>query len=140
MSDHKEQFPQVRTRRGRGGKREDLDSVYFRSAWEANWARYLNWLKSLGEIASWKFEPDTFEFKGIKRGSRFYTPDFRVVNRDGSIEYHEVKGYMDTRSATKLKRMSKYHPKIKVVLIDRAAYYAVGKKVAGMIPNWETRR
>jgi hypothetical protein len=134
-----EQFPQTVSRRGRGGRRDDLGGQYFRSSWEANWARYLNWLKSIGEIRSWEFESKTFEFKGIKRGSRFYTPDFLVTNKDGSQEYHEIKGYMDARSATKLKRMKKYHPTVKVVLIDKGAYVATASKVCGLIPGWEGR-
>ena len=124
--------------RGKGGRRADLGNQYFRSRWEANWARYLNWLQSLGEIQSWKFEVDTFEFKAIKRGSRFYVPDFRVMNRNGSIEYHEIKGYMDARSATKLKRMKKYYPTVKLVLIGKSEYQAVATKVSKMIAGWET--
>lgn len=123
--------------RMRGGKRADLENRYFRSAWEANWARYLNWLAALGEVKEWAYEPTTFEFVGIRRGSRFYTPDFRITNRDGSIEYHEIKGWMDPRSATKLKRMAKYHPKVNVIVIERKAYGAVSRKVAGMIAGWE---
>jgi hypothetical protein len=80
-------------RNAKGGFREDL-GLYVRSAWEANWARYLTWLVSLGEIRKWEYEPETFEFP-IRKGSRFYTPDFRVVNRDETVEYHEVKGYLD---------------------------------------------
>lgn len=121
----------------RGGKRTDLDDMYFRSAWEANYARYLNWLKRQGEIRGWEYEPDTFEFGGIKRGTRFYTPDFRIENKSGSIEYHEIKGYMDKASATKLKRMAKYYPNIRVVLIDKFAYKDLAKQVQGFIPNWE---
>lgn len=121
---------------GKGGKRSDLGNVYFRSSWEANWARYLNWLMSIGEVLRWEFEPDTFEFP-VRRGSRFYTPDFKVFNKDGSVEYHEVKGWMDKRSATKLKRMAKYHPAIKLVLIDAKQYRAVARKIASLIPAWE---
>lgn len=120
-----------------GGKRADLNDQYFRSTWEANYARYLNWLKKIGEIIDWKFEPDTFEFVPIKKGNRFYTPDFKIFNKDGSYEYHEVKGWMDSDSATKLKRMNKYYPKIKVVVVDQPAYYAIARQVSGFIPEWE---
>lgn len=134
---HPDQYPQTAHRRGRGGKRADLDGAYFRSAWEANYARYLNWLVSLGQIASWRFESDTFQFHGIKRGARFYTPDFRVMTNAGGIEYHEVKGWMDARSATQLRRMAKYYPAVKVVLIDAECYRGISRKVAGIIPHWE---
>ena len=135
-----EQFPQTVTRRGRGGKRDDLDGLYLRSSWEANYARYLNFLLAHDEIVSWEYEPDTFEFEGIKRGTRFYTPDFKITNTDGSVEYHEVKGYMDARSKTKLKRMAKYHPDIKIVLINKPVYYAIARDIASFIPEWEHRR
>ena len=121
----------------RGGKREDLGGLYVRSSWEANYCRYLNWLVEIGQIVSWEFEPDTFEFVGIKRGTRFYTPDFKIVNSDGSIEYHEVKGYMDAKSKTKLKRMKKYYPDVKLIVIDSDAYKALARDVKNFITNWE---
>src|ERR1700733_3907156 len=111
-------------KRSNGGKRADLDNVYFRSSWEANYARFLNYLMSIGEIKEWDFEPEEFEFVGIKRGTRFYLPDFKITNKDGSVEYHEVKGYMDATSRTKLKRMAKFYPHIKIVLIDKKYYTA----------------
>ena len=63
--------------------------------------------KDQGEILKWEYEPETFWFEKIKRGVRTYTPDFKVTEKDGSIIFHEVKGYMDARSKTKLKRMKK---------------------------------
>ena len=125
------------TRRSRSGRREDLDGLYVRSSWEANYARYSNWLIEQDEITSWEYEPDTFEFEAIKRGTRFYTPDFKIVNNDGSVEYHEIKGWMDPKSRTKLKRMAKYHPNIKVVLIDSGGYHAIARQIKNFIPRWE---
>jgi len=126
------------TRQAQGGKREDLGDRYFRSMWESNYARYLNWLVEHQAIKGWQYEPDTFEFP-VKRGTLFYTPDFKVTNLDGSVEYHEVKGYMDPKSQTQLKRMAKYHPQVKVVVIDQQQYRAVAKAVAAMIPTWESK-
>lgn len=128
----------MRKRRAtRGGKRPDLDNRYFRSAWEANWARYLNWLVDIGEILAWEYEPDTFEFTKIKRGTRFYTPDFKVKEKNGSIIYYEIKGYMDKKSQTQLKRMRKYYSQITIKVIDSEAYYAVARSVKTFISNWE---
>jgi hypothetical protein len=124
-------------KRSNGGKREDLGGLYVRSTWEANWARYLNWLVSVGEIQNWKYESRTFEFP-VKKGSKYYTPDFEVTNKNGSVEYHEIKGYMDQASATKLKRMAKYFPDDKLILIEKAAYYSVARKVGRLVPNWES--
>lgn len=136
---HPEMFAQANTRRGNGGKRADLDGLYVRSAWEANWARYLNWMVELGHVSVWAYEPETFEFP-VKRGSKFYTPDFRVTLPDGTVQYHEIKGYMDQRSATKLKRMKRYYPKVVLIVIEKDDYYGVASKVSGLIPNWERRR
>lgn len=127
-------------KRSKAGKREDLGGLYVRSSWEANYCRYLNWLIKMGEIKSWEYEPDTFEFEKIKRGSRFYTPDFKIYENDGRIIYHEIKGWMDPKSKTKLKRMAKYYPEIKIILIDKDAYYAIAKQVKNFIPHWETQK
>lgn len=124
--------------RSHGGKRSDINGIYFRSSWEANYARYLNWLISNGEIVSWEFEAETFEFSKIKRGSKFYTPDFKIVNQDRSVEFHEIKGYMDPKSITKIKRMGRYFPKIKLVVIDSDSYKKLSRDVRKMIPNWES--
>ena len=109
---------------------------YYRSKWEANYAYYLEWLKSNGQIQSWKHEPKTFWFDGIKRGVVSYLPDFEVIENDGRVVYHEVKGWMDSRSATKIKRMAKYHPSVGLIVIDKRAYIQIYKKVSGIVPGW----
>ena len=122
--------------RAKGGKREDLGGMYFRSRWEANYARYLNWLKEQGEIKNWEYEPETFVFHGATRGALSYTPDFVITEKDGAVVYHEVKGWMDSKSKTKLKRMEKFYPEIKITVIDEPAYNAI-KKFSALIPEWE---
>jgi predicted nucleic acid-binding Zn ribbon protein len=120
----------------KAGRRDDLGGQYFRSSWEANYARYLNWLVAQGEIKSWRYEARTFWFEQIKRGVRSYKPDFEVVNLDDSMEYHEVKGYDYARGKTARARMAKYYPTVKLVLIDEDVYKAI-KKWAKLIPDWE---
>ena len=109
---------------------------YYRSGWEANYAYYLEWLKNKNQITDWQHEPDTFWFLAIKRGVRSYLPDFKVTNLDGSIEYHEVKGRMDAKSATKIKRMAKYYPKVKLVVIDAKMYKSIEKTMKSIIKEW----
>lgn len=123
--------------RTKKGERPDMPGLHFRSSWEANYARYLNWLLSNGQITLWRYEPKTFWFETIKRGCRSWKPDFLVVQTDGREEYHEVKGWMYPRSKTALKRMKKYHPEILVVLIDQYRYKALAKQLKFLIPNWE---
>ena len=110
---------------------------YYRSKWEANYARYLQFLLEHKEIQKWEHEPETFWFLEIKRGCRSYLPDFRVTEKNGKIEYHEVKGWYDERSITKIKRMKKYHPQIKLILIDAKWFKANNSKLKGLIQGWE---
>jgi len=140
----------------KGGFREDLN-CYFRSRWEANTARYWNLLK-----IKWQYEPKEFEFKGIKRGNRFYKPDFYLPETD---KYVEVKGWFTPDDKTKIRRFKKYYPeefaklhfvigdpfsnskancKILEFLIDELKVsflklwsYRIRKKSAYLISNWE---
>lgn len=106
-----------------------------RSSWEANIAAYFEFLKRQGNIIDWRHEPLTFWFKGIKRGVVSYLPDFEIIEASGAIKYVEVKGFMDSRSATKLKRMKKYFPDIKVELINKKRYDEIKSK-SRFIKDW----
>lgn len=149
--------------RSKGGIRSDI-GIYVRSGWEANVCRYLIWLKQQRKIKDWKYEVDTFEFP-IKRGGRFYTPDFKIIENDNSVAYWEVKGYFDQPSKTKLKRFKKYYPeefknfiiviwdpwsesksaieamkfldKLGVPPARIESYKEIDYKLGGLIPNWE---
>lgn len=111
--------------------------IYFRSQWEVNYAHYLQWLKDLKQIKEWEFEAETFWFEGIKRGVMSYLPDFRVTENNGQVVYHEIKGWMDDRSKTKIKRMAKYHPTVKLIVIDKQTYRALARQVRNVVPGWE---
>jgi len=115
-----------------GGKKK-----FFRSRWEANYARYLEFLKINNHIKDWLHEPETFWFEKIKRGTRSYLPDFKVLNLDGSHEWREVKGWMDNRSKTKLKRFAKYYPKEKMTVIDKKWFSSNSSKMRIICPHWE---
>lgn len=93
--------------------------IFFRSDWEYKFALHLQSLKSLGAIQDWDHEPQTFWFNAIKRGVRSYLPDFKVTNIDGSWYFVEVKGYMDAKSRTKIKRFRKYYPEEQLIVIDK---------------------
>jgi hypothetical protein len=110
---------------------------FYRSRWEANYARYLEWLRLRGEITSWEHEPETFWFEEIKRGCRSYLPDFRVVEK-GKTSYHEVKGWMDPKSITKLNRMRIYYPDVKMIVIQKKEYRSIAKVMSPMLPDWES--
>ena len=97
----------------------DGRKYFLKSSWETSYAIHLEMLLSMKAIASWEYEPDTFWFDRIKRGVRSYTPDFKITFPDGDIEYHEVKGWMDSKSKTKIKRMGIYHKSVKLVVIEK---------------------
>lgn len=94
--------------------------IYCRSNWEASFARYLQWLKIKNQIKEWEYEPQTFWFEKIKRGTRSYLPDFKVTKLDGTHYWVEVKGYMDRKSLTKIKRFKKYYPSEELFIKDRS--------------------
>lgn len=119
------------------GRRPDLDNRFFRSRWEANYARFLNFLLSSGTIKRWVYEPITFWFENIRRGCRSYTPDFLVERPDGTDFYVEVKGWMDPKSKTKLARMARYYPHVPITLIGATEYKQLAKQWGKSLPNWE---
>jgi hypothetical protein len=98
----------------KGGHREDLKQ-YFRSKMEANMARYYRYI---GELYIYEYKE--FEFKGIKRGCRFYKPDFYLPVWDGWVE---VKGWLRSADKTKLRRFKKYYPeefaKLRFIIEDK---------------------
>jgi len=96
---------------------------------------YAMWLTFIRE--PWEFEPKTFWFEKIKRGVRSYKPDFWLPQRK---EWHEVKGWMDPRSATKLNRMRIYYPQEKIILIQKDFFDDIERKgLCRLIPNWECK-
>lgn len=115
----------------------DGRTVSFRSAWEANYAFYLDWLKGLGEIKEWEYEPmPRYDFIMYENGkpkvmSLGYLPDFKVTRNNDTFYLVELKGYK--QGMMKLKRMKKYYPEIKIELVDSKEYAILKKKVGKML-------
>lgn len=124
----------------RGGRRKDLGDKYFRSRWEANYARYLNWLLQEGKIQRWEYEAETFEFIRIIGECQFYTPDFKVIAKDGTVVRVEIKGWMDRKSKIKQARMKKYYPDVQIDLVGPVQYYDLAKRMKATIQGWELDR
>jgi hypothetical protein len=95
----------------------DKAPIYFRSSWEYYYAVFLEKLKQERKIIDWKHEPKNFWFPGIKRGVTGYLPDFCVTHLNEKEEWCEVKGYYDSKSQTKMKRMAKYYPEVTIRLV-----------------------
>ena len=91
------------------GYREDLKQ-YFRSKMEANYARFLEYMRDKGKIKKWEYESKEFEFKKIKRGNRYYKPDFKVTDINDEYNWAELKGYFRLSDKTKLRRFKKFYP------------------------------
>lgn len=104
-------------KRGKGGKRADLGGRFFRSAMEANWARFLTYRGH-----QWLYEPTEWLLAfDVPRGVREYRPDWLVTPglfTKAPQELHETKGWMDSKSKTALNRVNKYHGKRIQVLYD----------------------
>jgi len=73
---------------------------------EARYASHLQVLQQTGEIHSF-----CFERHNLKLADRtYYKPDFEVMLPDGSIEFHEVKGFMRDDANVKLKVAAQQFP------------------------------
>ena len=119
------------------GKRADIrGGTFFRSKTEANFARILELWKKQGVIKEWDYEQEEYEFP-VSRGIRSYKIDFRVWENHGGISRYEIKGYMDRVSKTKLNRMKKYFPDIKIIVVNSKLFESYAKNSKGMIPECE---
>ena len=117
----------------RGDYENSKGTMYFRSKWEANYALVLDMLVKHNQIKSWEYEKKTFVFDKVEFGTRRYMPDFEVTRNDGTIYYVEVKGYMDGRSKTKLRRMKKYYPEVELILVEKDEYNAYKKQLGKIL-------
>lgn len=117
--------------RCKGGYREDLNH-FFRSSWEANVARILNYLK-----IEWIYEFKRFYFENGDDGVMSYLPDFYLPQFDVWIE---VKGWMDDMSKTRLKKFKDEYPEEseKLMLICEKQYYALQRKY-NSLNHWESK-
>jgi hypothetical protein len=108
----------------RGGFRDDLGQ-YFRSAWEANYARILD---HLGH--TWSYEPQTFEL-----GEGSYTPDFWV---EDTKSYVEVKGRVSESTMAKFLAFRRQYPDVSVLFVGPKEYSELRKMYKSVV-QWEGR-
>jgi len=115
-------------------------SYNYDSGFEANYARWLEFLKRVEFCNVWQREPEQFKFygedfvnpvtkrklKGVSHGTMVYTPDFYSEERDDKKSpwvkwYTETKGYLSPKDYTKLSRFRTYYPqhKLRLVLMRR---------------------
>lgn len=139
-------------RNTRSGARSDLDGLVVRSNWEANVIRVLKMFS-----IPFLFEPTIFAFPVSPAGRRSsYLPDIYLPKTD---EYIEVKGYLDSKGRSKLRRFKKHYPdefaKLIVVIsknskvnnvffkkigVNSILYYEHISSLYGDKVNWEGAR
>lgn len=116
--------------RGKAGKREDLGDQYFRSRWEANYARILE-LKQV----QYQFEPKIFWLTRSDGSEVSYTPDFYLVKED---MYVEVKGYWMDDAKEKFDLFRQQYPEIRIDVLDSKYYRVLEKQFKDQIEEWES--
>ena len=125
------------------GKRTIGKKTYrFRSLWEMNYARYLEFLRRKGEITDWEYEPTVFRFpkEAYDAGPFLYKPDFVVTEVDKTRRWHEVKGWLNPSSKKKIKRFHKHFPQEgEIILVGKEWFSkARNQNLHKIIPGWES--
>ena len=100
---------------------------------ERRYADHLRTLQLNGEIHSYAFERHNLKLAD----KTYYKPDFEVMLPDGTIEFHEVKGYMQEDANVKLKVAAQQFPHyvFRLVQWDRLT----GWKISALPPHSDTR-
>jgi hypothetical protein len=81
---------------------------------ERRYADYLDLLKAAGQIADWKF--DSYKLR-LPADQCWIVVDFCVMLTDGTIEFHETKGFMEGDAWLKLKMAAQEHWWFRFVLV-----------------------
>ena len=114
----------------------DGKRMYLKSKWEKRYCLYLSLMKQHGHIIDYWYEPETFWFEGIRRGTTNYRPDWKVQFPSGKFEYFEVKGYESAKDRTKYKRMAKYYPDVVLRVIGKDWFQTNGKMLRNILKGW----
>lgn len=134
-------------RNAKAGFRKDLGRFY-RSATEANFARFLLFLgyrewreKDDPPPGRWfRYEGRKWEFKQRTRNGH-YKSDFEVwpglIDPTRPYEVLELKGWLDNDSKVRLKRMAEQYPDVPIELITAQRFKELTKSARAHIPNWE---
>ncbi len=113
---------------GRAGSIEYMDTLgqtwMFKSTWEH---LYAQWLDKGG--FRWSYEPRSFDLSE----RRCYTPDFSVVV-DGSVEYHEVKGWLNEKAEDRMREFVSMYPSETLVLVGPSDMARLG-----LVEEWYQR-
>lgn len=106
-----------KNRSGRLAK-EMAATVGMKSMLEVLIAAQLQFLKSKREIKSFAYEPERWQYW---HKVSHYTPDFKVVYTDDSVDYYETKGKMTKDVRTKMIAVKKHNPDKSIKMIFERA-------------------
>jgi len=122
----KMEFPK---KRYRSGKRKDLWNIYFRTGFEANFARILKYLE-----IEFQYEKKVFRLSNRRR----YIADFYLPKID---KYYELKGYPYNANENKYMLFKKDYPNIDWVFLrqDSIEWKRLNKYFKNKIKEWETK-
>lgn len=82
---------------------------------EERYASVLEQRRLAGEISWWGFEP----LKLRLAKATFYSPDFMVLDGDGLVEMHEVKGHWEDDARVKIKVAAERFPMFRFVAVSQ---------------------
>lgn len=106
---NKGRLPSLLAGRGKVGFRDDINH-FVRSTWEANFARFLQFMK-----IDYEYEKHRFKLSNDSA----YSPDFFI--KDSGL-FIEIKGYMDDKSKEKIKLFRKEYPQYKLKILGVNEY------------------
>lgn len=118
--------------KGLGGKRPDLNNQYFRSMWEANFARVLKY-----KNIEYKYEEKIPIYDENNNLLCIYVPDFYLPKYDS---YIEIKGKWEKGAKEKVQLFKKYFPNKKITIIEQTNYKCIKRIYQKKISHWETSR
>lgn len=117
---------------------------------EANWLRFLlfdgyrRWADRDRDPPPgrwYRYEGRRWEFPEHRGATSFYVADVEVwpgfIVPSRPYEVHELKGYMDGASKTKLRRMALHHPEVPLELITSPRFDALTARAESTVPGWE---
>lgn len=81
---------------------------------ETAYSQTLDQRKLTAEVAAWWYEGITLKLAPDLR----WTPDFLVMLGDGSLELHEVKGFLEDHARAKIKVAAQHFP-FRIVIVRR---------------------
>ena len=81
----------------------------------------------------WQYEPEKFTWFPP---ARKYTPDFKVLKKDGTFFYIEFKGYLRPKDRTKMRVFKQQHPEIDCRFVFMNANKKLYKGAKSTYADW----